>query len=1735
MHITVRKTACDIDQGFTPNQMMGSAFVTSSPPSTCSANLLPSEEESVEEFLPQAYFSLGYNDVHHTFSISSGDCALLNHHKDPFLISLSRSATTEEDNRRYLIPQSAVSLTIQYIKYLLDRQVSRSATRSLLQAFEREFLGLTEIHTLVSGLPDTSTVQKDVLKTYFSALSTCWQVSSKRESALLSAAASGRARLYLVFGGQGIVNPLCVQELKDLYYIYQPFLEVLINVITPVLDTLSQLPTTKEYYHGRHLNPRMWLQDSKKIPDQDFIATAAVSFPVIGLLSLAHYCVSCKVLGRTPGELRSLLKGVSGHSQGIVVAAGIARSDSWESFYDTAKLVIEILFWMGYESHHAAPRSSLSSTLVTDSVEHGEGLPSSLLSVRGLRRSDLDAVIAKCNKGLPVEESVYFALANARDNFVVAGPARSLRGLNLHLRELKANDDSDQNRTPFNLRKPIIHHRFLPISAPFHTPYLKKAAEIIKMRLSTKKFDIEELEIPVYHTRTGTNLRESRTSNLMDILVDAVTCEPVDWPAAMDFSDASHILVLGGGRIGDLVSKNKEGEGVRIIKGSELGASLKDAGTKSELFAPHLTASSLKATSWGDDFQPTLVKSITGEINIVTKLTKVLGTPPIMVTGMTPTTVAWDFVAAVMNAGYHVELAGGGYFSAEVMSAAIAKIVSNVPRGRGITCNLIYVSPQAIAWQIPMLRQLISKGVPIDGLTIGAGVPSPEIAADYIETLGLKHISFKPGTCDAIRRVIAIATAHHPFPVILQWTGGRGGGHHSFEDFHAPILSTYSEIRKCSNITLVAGSGFGDAQGSYPYLTGSWARRFGYPLMPFDGILLGSRVMVATEAHTSPQSKKLILDAKGVNDSEWEKSYKESAGGIISVQSEMGQPIHKIATRGVLFWAEMDRVIFALPRDKRVAELKRNRDYIICRLNADFAKPWFGVNTAGCAIDLAEMTYAEVLARLISLMYIAHQKRWIDQSYTVLVSDFATRTLERLSADIEMKFSWLDPTSSLKSLLGACPKACSLVLHPEDVSFFLSRCKARGQKPVNFVPSLDEDFEYWFKKDSLWQSEDIDAVVNQDAGRVCILHGPVSAQYSHSDNESAKDILDGIYKPLVAMVRRDFYGKDAVIPLTDDPGNAAPSSINLENISVEVTADNFTFRPTSSALPKPADWFAFMSNSFPGWIRALFANKFTIQGCTQHLNPFRRILKLRYGDIMHIDGQRTKISLDREISSGIQRLVRVSSLDGFEISVDLYQPTQRSSEVLALQFKFRYDPQNGLYEYLDQRNDRIRSFYCKLWLGHDINSSGDLSSIFHGEEVVLTATMLQDFVSTIGESYSNDNMSDSGSRVFPLDYCIVIAWNALVQPLVVKNLHCDLLRLVHRSNTIEYCSEATALSVGDVLKTKSQVQAIIIEEAGKSVVVRAEIERSGKPVVIVTSTFLIRGSFADYSTTFQHTEEPETEHEVKYPLDEALLRDQRWLILNDSSVPLVGKTLAFRLRTHVTWKNRELLSSLQTTGLVFSRLPNGHSQEIGRVCFKAYDCVGNPVKDFLSRKGVQTIPKHDLTSPGWSGELSNILKIPSSNDRYGRISKDYNPIHVSPIFASYAGLPGTITHGMYTSAAVRGMLEHLAADGDRLRFRRFSTNFTGMVLPGDKLSVGFQHIAMIQGRMILKFWTHKIDTGEKVLEGDAEIEQVTTTYAFTGQGSQSQGMGMTLYNSSHVAKKVWDDADRYLFETYGKL
>jgi fatty acid synthase subunit beta len=118
---------------------------------------------------------------------------------------------------------------------------------------------------------------------------------------------------------------------------------------------------------------------------------------------------------------------------------------------------------------------------------------------------------------------------------------------------------------------------------------------------------------------------------------------------------------------------------------------------------------------------------------------------------------------------------------------------------------------------------------------------------------------------EGIHQVVAIAATHPDYPIILQWTGGHAGGHRSCEDFHQPILSTYTYIRQHKNIVLLAGSGFSGVEDTWPNLSGEWsANMFSVQPMPFNSFLFALWAMVVKEAHTSESVKQLIVNAEDV-------------------------------------------------------------------------------------------------------------------------------------------------------------------------------------------------------------------------------------------------------------------------------------------------------------------------------------------------------------------------------------------------------------------------------------------------------------------------------------------------------------------------------------------------------------------------------------------------------------------------------------------------------------------------------------------------------------------------------------------------------------------------------------------------------------------------------------------------------------------------------------------------------
>ncbi|KAM0752633.1 fatty acid synthase [Meredithblackwellia eburnea MCA 4105] len=1174
------------------------------------------------------------------------------------------------------------SYFLTHVASLLSLPSGTSAATSqvLLATFSylhHEFLTDKDVHSLAASLAPP--IRSLVIQSFFAARTKLFfngledQLPPVKESTLLAEAKNGKAELYAVFGGQGM-NEVYFDELQTLFDLYSPLLTRFLTLASVHLSTLASThSSTQLYLHS--LDVIHWLTSGPSSrPPVPYLASCAVSLPLIGLTQLAQYVVYGKGSNLGPKELGQTFKGATGHSQGVISACVIAHAyppskvgggdeDAWEPFYEQALNGLTVLFEIGLQGSLVFPPLAIAPALANSSVENGEGTPTPMLAVTGLELAKLEKKIKEVNehvRSLGNKETVGVSLHNGARAFVVTGNPKDLVGLADGLRKGRAPAGKDQSKIPHSKRLPVFSMRFLPIGVPYHSHLLDGATELALASMGTSSsvlssWSPSSLSFAVYNTEDGTDLRTVSTPlELVKSLFNQIFTSPIYWASkATDFpKTATHVVDFGTGGasgIGSLCVRNWEGRGIRTIM---LGNRGDGAGAGKEAW---MAGEIARETRWTERFQPRLVRTADGKVHIDTPFSRLLSKPPLMVAGMTPTTVKAGFVSAVLKAGYHVELAGGGHYNEKAVRGKVAEIQKLVQKpGMGITLNSLYINQRQWTFQSPLWQQMKKEGLPVEGLCVAAGIPSTEKAKEIIDGLresGIKHVSFKPGSVDGIRQVVNIANAAPDFPIILQWTGGRAGGHHSCEDFHAPILTTYASIRTRPNIILVCGSGFGadDASDTYPYLTGEWSEKmYGVQRMPFDGFLFASRVMVAKEAHTSESVKQLIVDAPGVADDKWEQTYDKPTGGIMTVNSELGEPIHKVATRGVKLWAEFDKVLFSLPKEKQLAWLASKKQYVIDRLNADFQKPWFGAKADGKTCDLADMTYAEVNARLVRLMFVSHEKRWVDPTLRNLVGDWIRRVEERLSNVNEsgVKISALqsyaeldDPQAFLTKFLEQYPAAKEQILASADVAYFLAITQRPGQKPVPFIPVLDASFSIWFKKDSLWQAEDIEAVFDQDPQRVCILQGPMAVKHCKTTQQTIGELLGGIEKSLADKLLAEYYGGDeSKIPTTaylaPEPTPADPALLQKNHISytVEPTADGTKhIYNINGTLPPTGEWLDTLAGPKLGWLQAFLSNVSITQGDQTVPNPVKRVLAPRHGQRVELtlakDGQPLKLDV----------------------------------------------------------------------------------------------------------------------------------------------------------------------------------------------------------------------------------------------------------------------------------------------------------------------------------------------------------------------------------------------------------------------------------------------------------------------------------------------------------------------------
>ena len=631
------------------------------------------------------------------------------------------------------------------------------------------------------------------------------------------------------FGGQGGAWLPTLTELvvdADLEHRVATIVDSAERLVEPVADELVVARVS-----GFH--PLTWVHAhdaGEDVPAEATLADFTLSGPGVLLTQLA----AVEAL-RKQGLDTAVLppKAVVGHSQGSLATDAVGADGRIAE--SGQGLLLAVAHLIGAAGSLTARRRGLGVTT--------DGTP--MLALTNVSPARVDEILAQYRAGLSGNDlttAPVVAIKNSRTAVVLSGAPRHLAAFAALCERVAATEADERKRkltggAPF---APKFDH--LQVSVAFHHPAMAEAVELVGQ----------------WADRCGID-RDLATRHAHDILVGHV-----DWVASVDSivaGGAKWVLDFGPGDIATrLTASLVRGQGVGLVP-----AALRVG--QRNLFSPGGVPE--VATPWSQ-FAPTLVELPDGRTVVETSFTRLTGRSPMLLAGMTPTTVDPAIVAAAANAGHWAELAGGGQVTEEIFARNIATLTDLLEPGREAQFNALFLDPYL--WKLQLggkriVQKARAQGAPLDGVIVSAGIPELEDAVALVDEFveaGLRFVAFKPGTVEQIRSVVRIAAEVPHHPIIVQIEGGRAGGHHSWEDLDDLLLATYGELRARPNVVICVGGGIGTPERASEYLTGSWSADYGYPTMPLDGILIGTAAMAAKEATTTPEVKQLLVDTAGI-------------------------------------------------------------------------------------------------------------------------------------------------------------------------------------------------------------------------------------------------------------------------------------------------------------------------------------------------------------------------------------------------------------------------------------------------------------------------------------------------------------------------------------------------------------------------------------------------------------------------------------------------------------------------------------------------------------------------------------------------------------------------------------------------------------------------------------------------------------------------------------------------------
>lgn len=353
---------------------------------------------------------------------------------------------------------------------------------------------------------------------------------------LIQKAKQEKKKIFFQMGGQG--SPW-FRELKKLYDSNE-----LKDFFYHCFDALKELNhlTNHSIATPKGLDPEDWLKNENSVPSEDYLSTAGVSLVMIQMTQLAYF--EQFRLKYPYSEIKDIIAGASGHSQGLISSTLLGFGLEKEEYYSALRFYMKYITYLALRAQEVFPyiEPTQEEKQLAEELELKD--PAPMVAVLGGDHKQIQDLVDNFNNKYKEEKKIYIGLYNTPTNRILSSYRKSLL---LFYKEYK--QFLEQNK---------IKYIFLRTTCPFHSPYMEpsvpKVFEDIKKENFT--YNTKDLKFPIITFATGEDYRTM--NDLLSIMTRDLLVNVLHWEYALKplaYLNVSYIIDFGPGKTSQRLSE----------------------------------------------------------------------------------------------------------------------------------------------------------------------------------------------------------------------------------------------------------------------------------------------------------------------------------------------------------------------------------------------------------------------------------------------------------------------------------------------------------------------------------------------------------------------------------------------------------------------------------------------------------------------------------------------------------------------------------------------------------------------------------------------------------------------------------------------------------------------------------------------------------------------------------------------------------------------------------------------------------------------------------------------------------------------------------------------------------------------------------------------------------------------------------------------------------------------------